>query len=99
MIYDKNLIISAEDLEETTPVYSDVMEFEFDGFSVVIENGVWGVQYEDAEEGLVIQYLVDEGGFSPKFPYLFMVDDVEKVLSEEDYLKIKTFLEKSKEHL
>jgi len=83
-----------EGVENTDIGFEEVKEFEFDGFSVVVENGEFAVKYEDSEEGLVIQYLADENEKIPIFPYLFEMDGVEKILTEENYLKIKAFLEK-----
>ena len=80
-------------VEDTVLERSSVLEFEFEGFSVVVEDGVWGVQYEDEEEGLVVQNLVGEGDFEPKFPYLFMVNGVEYTFSEEDYKRLRKFME------
>jgi hypothetical protein len=82
-----------EDVEETVLEYGDISEFEFDGFSVIAEDGVYAVQFEDPEEGMIIQNLADEGETEPKFPYLFEVDGAEKVLAEEDYKRIKKFIE------
>jgi len=76
---------------------SFTQEFEFDGFSVVVEDGRFGVQFEDPEDGLVVQYLEDESENEIRFPYLFEVDGVEKVLTEEDYQRIKAFVERTKE--
>jgi len=91
-----NLQSTFAGVEDTALEFADVSEFEFDGFSVVVEGGVFAVQYEDPEEGLVVQNLVDEGEKDPKFPYLFEADGAEKTLTEEDYLRIKTFVEKEK---
>jgi len=88
-----NLKEKFEGVESTSLEFEDVKEFEFEGFSVVVENGVYAVKYEDAEDGLVIQNLVDENETEPMFPYLFEVDGIEKVLTEEDYLRIKAFIE------
>jgi hypothetical protein len=85
-----------EGVEDTVLEYGETSEFEFDGFSLVVEDGVFAVQFEDPEEGLVIQNLVDEGENEPKFPYLFEAAGVEKALSEEDYLRAKRFLEKKR---
>jgi hypothetical protein len=91
-----NLAFTYEGVEDTVLEYGDTQEFEFDGFSIVVENGVFAVQFEDAEEGLVVQNLIDEGEIEPKFPYLFEIDGVEKVFIEEDYKRIKSFIEKQK---
>jgi len=85
-------------VEETVIERSLTQEFEFDGFSVVVdEAGSFYVQFEDSEDGLVVQALVDEGENEARFPYLFDVDGVEKVLTEEEYLRIKTFIDGAKE--
>jgi len=83
-------------VEDTVLERSFTQEFEFDGFSVVVENEKFGVQFEDPEDGLVVQYLAEEGENEIKFPYLFEVDGVEKVLTEEDYQRIRAFVEKGK---
>jgi len=83
-------------VEDTILERSFTQEFEFDGFSVIVEDGVFAVQFEDPEDGLVTQYLVDEGENEIKFPYLFEIDGVEKVLTEEEYRRIKTFIEKDR---
>jgi hypothetical protein len=88
-----NLKTTFEDIEDTALEYIDVNEFEFDGFSVVVENGVFAVQFEDPEDGMVIQNLINEGESEPKFPYLFEVNGIEKVLTKENYQRIKNFLE------
>jgi hypothetical protein len=90
-----NLHSTFEGVEETILEYKNISEFEFDGFSVVVEDGVFAVQFEDPEEGLVIQNLADEGEIEPKFPYLFEVDGIEKSLAEEDYRRIQEFLGRS----
>jgi hypothetical protein len=91
-----NLRSTFEGVEDTVLEYSEISEFEFDGFSVVVENGLFSVQFEDPEDGLVIQNLIDEEEIKPKFPYLFDVDGIEKVLTEEDYQRIKNFIQKGK---
>jgi hypothetical protein len=83
-------------VEDTVLERSFTQEFEFDGFSVVVEDGKFGVQFEDPEDGLVVQYLAEEGENEIKFPYLFEVDGVEKILAEEDYQRIRAFVEKGK---
>jgi hypothetical protein len=88
-----NLKTTFEGVEDTTLEYTDVNEFEFDGFSVIVENGVFAVQFEEPEEGMVVQNLINEGEFDAKFPYLFEVGGVEKILTKEDYWRIKNFLE------
>jgi len=85
-----------ESVEDTDLEFENVKEFEFEGFSVIVEDGVYAVKYEDSEDGLVIQSLIEENEKVPIFPYLFDVDGVEKVLTEEDYLRIKAFIEKEK---
>ena len=89
-----NLQTTLEGVEDTVLDYGRVSEFEFDGFSVIVEGGVFSVQYEDPEDGLVIQNLVDEGENDPKFPYLFEVDGEEKILTQEEYQRIKDFVSK-----
>ena len=89
-----NLHTTFEGVEDTILEYGNVHEFEFDGFSVIEENGAYSVQFEDAEDGIVNQNLIDEGETDPKFPYLFEVDGVEKCLTEEDYRRIKEFMGK-----
>jgi hypothetical protein len=88
-----NLSSTYEGVEDTVLEYGHVQEFEFDGFSVIVENGVFAVQFEDPEDGLVVQNLIDEGEIEPKFPYLFEADGIEKSLAEEDYRRIKDFVE------
>jgi hypothetical protein len=88
-----NLETTFDGVEDTVLEYSSIGEFEFDGFSVIIDDGIYAVQFEDPEEGLVIQNLIDEGEIEPKFPYLFEVNGVEKVLTEEDYRRIKRIRE------
>jgi hypothetical protein len=88
-----NLKTTFDGVEDTVLEYGNISEFEFDGFSIIVEDGIYAVQFEDPEEGLVIQNLVDEDETEPKFPYLFEVNGVEKILAEEDYQKIKKFVE------
>jgi hypothetical protein len=87
-----NLQTTFEGVGETDLEYKNISEFEFDGFSVVVEDGVYAVQFEEPEEGLVIQNLIDEGNSEPEFPYLFEVNGIEKVLTEEDYKRIEEFM-------
>lgn len=91
--FSGNLKTTFDGVEDTILEYCSISEFEFDGFSVIVEDGVYAVQFEEPEEGLVIQNLVDEDETEPKFPYLFEVNGVEKVLAEEDYRRIKKFME------
>jgi hypothetical protein len=91
-----NLHKTFEGVDETVLEFGDIQEFEFDGFSVVVEDGVFAVQYEDSEDGLVIQNLVGENETLPEFPYLFEVNGVEKIYNETDYQRIKNLKKKKK---
>jgi hypothetical protein len=71
-----------------------VQEFEFDGFSIVIEGGKPSIQYEDAEDGLVSEELAGEDG-KIEFPVTILdAEGIERVFTEDDYNRIQGFLGK-----